>query len=283
MAAKAEAKKVDEKKGDLSDVATMLRGEYTIMGLRLSGDALLVHQWGQKAFLEMLARMGGHPVPQMNKDLSEEGYHSAYRNAKGEDVVPCRVIKACFCNGAAKTKGAVKQHEFTSNVRVLEHTSPLHFEHVDRCDVDLVKVGPWNDRVVDIRARTLYTNWYCDVVLKFPHNVIGASKVIAAVREAGDSAGLCEKRIEKGFGLGGFIIKSLPLEEIEATVQACSSPEARFEIPEYLLHAASAKVEDLDKRNPKKKALAVVKNLATAEQRFAETAAAEAEEEETND
>jgi hypothetical protein len=104
------------KKADRKDVATTLRGEYTVMGLRVRGGQLLVHQWGLKSVLEMLSKMAGHPVAQLDKDLSEEGLASAYRNEREEDVLPCRILKACFVNGASQTRGAVKAHEFKRHV-----------------------------------------------------------------------------------------------------------------------------------------------------------------------
>jgi hypothetical protein len=251
----------------MKDTTQTLHGEVTMMAFRLQGDLLLVHQWGQKAVLEMLAKMAGHPVPKLPKDLTVEGDASAYRNMLGQDVIPCRIIKACFVNGASQTNKAVKSHEMNKHVRVVGHTAPLHFESVDRCDVEPVKVGPWNERVVDLRARTMYSNWYCDVVVQFPHTIIGKEKVVAAMRAAGLCVGLCEKRIEKGFELGGFEIKALPVTAIDGILQANRSPEKRFEIPEELLHAASAQLEDVDKRNPKRKAMSVVTGVNGAEGR----------------
>jgi hypothetical protein len=262
--------------GKMKDTMQVLHEEVTVMAFRLRGDLLLVHQWGQKAVLEMLAKMAGHPVPKLNKDLTVEGDASAYRNMQGEDVMPCRIIKACFVNGASQTNKAVQSHQINKHVRVVGHTAPLHFESVDRCDVEPVKVGPWNDRVVDLRARTLYSNWYCDIVVRFPHTIIGKEKVIAAMRAAGFSVGLCEKRIEKGFELGGFEIESLPTTSIDAILQANRSPEKRFEIPDELRHAASAQLEDVDKRNPKKKAMSVVASVNDAEARHDADAIAQA-------
>ena len=267
---------VESPPAKMKDTTQTLHGEVTVMAFRLQGDLLLVHQWGQKAVLEMLAKMAGHPVPKLPKDLTVEGDASAYRNMLGQDVMPCRIIKACFVNGASQTNKAVKSHEMNKHVRVIGHTAPLHFESVDRCDVEPVKVGPWNERVVDLRARTMYSNWHCDVVVQFPQTIIGKEKVIAAMRAAGLCVGLCEKRIEKGFELGGFEIKSLPVTAIDAILQANRSPEKRFAIPEELLHAASAQLEDADKRNPKKKAMAVVMGVNGAEARHELDAIAQA-------
>lgn len=272
-AAKPKAQKAA--KATRVDVATALHGEYTLMALRLRGDVLLVHQWGQKSILEMLSKMAGHPVAQLNKDLVEEGKASSYKNELGQDVLPCRIIKACFAGGASQTRGAVKAGEFNRHVRVVGHTAPLTFESVDRCDVRTVKVGPWNDRVVDLRARTLYTGWSCDIVLRFPHAVIGSEKVITAIREAGESVGLCEMRIEKGFDLGGFAVEDVATSRIEAIMAANASPEKKFSIPEALLRSASAKLEDTDKRNPKKKAVATVNGVNGAPARHAADASAE--------
>lgn len=269
MAAKKVTKKVTEIVEESSSNTALhaLHGEVTAIAVRLRGDFLLVHQWGQKSVLEMLSKMAGHPMPQLNKDLYEEGLASAYRNMREEDVLPCRIIKACFVNGAGQTRGAVKVHEFNKYVRVMGHTAPLQFESVDRCDVETVKVGPWNDRVVDLRARTLYTGWHCDIIVKFPHAIIGREKIVLAMRMAGEAVGLCEKRIEKGFGFGGFQVENVEEGRVDVILEANASPEKKFEIPEALLHAASSKLVDADKRNPKKKMVAVVNGVNGAEAR----------------
>jgi hypothetical protein len=216
-----------------------------------------------------LSLASSYAAASLDKDLEKEGDSSAYRNEMGEDVLPCRIIKACFVEGASQTRGAVKAHEFKKYVRVVGHTAPIHFTSVDRCDVRTVKVGPWHDRCVDLRARTLYTDWYADVVLRFPHTVIGLDKVTAAIRAAGEAVGLCEMRIEKGFDLGGFAVEALPPTSVADIVQANGSPERVFEIPKALLRAASSKVEDLDKRNPKKKVVALANGVNGAVERHA--------------
>lgn len=246
------------------DVYEQLHGETTLTAYRLKGDNLLVHQWAHKSVLEMLATMAGHPVVQLNKDLTEEGENSAYRNLRGEDVLPCRIVKAALVNGAGATRKAVKAHEIQRHVRILGHTSPLRFEDVNRCDVMPVKVGPWNDRVTDLRSRTMYMNWACDIVIRFPHEIISGDKIALALREAGESIGFCEMRRAKGHDYGCFEVEALHADEIEGIVKACASPERRFVIPPELLRAASAQLEDVDDRNPKRKAVAVVTHLAEA-------------------
>src|ERR1700679_1462306 len=119
----------------MANTTETLLGEVTVMAFRIRGDLLLVHQWGQKSVLEMLAKMAGHPVPQLDKDLTEEGFASAYRNELDQDVIPCRIVKACCVNGAPQTRKALKAHEFNRHVRVLGHTAPLTFGSVNRCDV----------------------------------------------------------------------------------------------------------------------------------------------------
>ena len=254
----------------LESVAHKLRGHYTLMGVRLIGtEVLLVHQWTEKAVIEMLSSMGGHPMPRLFKDLTEEGHNSAYRNMEGADVLPLRVIKACITAGASHTRGAVKKNVFSNYVRIIGHTAPIHWTSINRCDVRTVKVGPWNNRVVDLRARTLYAGWHVDFVIRFPHEIIPMAQVVAALREAGDSVGLCEMRPEKGGELGTFNIEAIAPEEIDGLIQACMSPEKLFEIPQQLLRAASAQIEDLDKRNPKRKMVAVAEGVNSAPERFA--------------
>lgn len=263
-------KKTEEKREELHESAMQsLHGAVSVAAFRLSGDLLLVHQWGKKSVLEMLATMTGHPVPRLNKDLTQEGLDAAYTNLRGEDIIPCRVIKASFVNGASATQKAVSTSVFNRHVRVVGHSAPLKFESVDRCDVEMVKVGPWNDRRPDIRARTLYSNWSCDIVVQFPHSIIGKDKVATALRAAGMFVGLCEKRLEKGFELGGFDIKPLPQKDIDAIKARNSSPERKFEIPIELLRAASSQITSDDPRNPKRKMMSVAENIETAEERFA--------------
>lgn len=267
------------------DTAFLLRGSETFMAIRLRGDRLFVHQWTQKAVIEMLGKMTGHDMARLDLDLEEEGKNSAYRNVEGADVIPCRVLHKCFTEGATRTRGEVKAHLFSSDVRVVGHTSPLTFEKVDRCDVRMVKVGGWQERTPCPRARTMYYDWSCEVVLRFHEAVISPKKVVSAIVEAGANIGLCEMRLAKGFAYGGFSVEAIEPtpKRLDEIVARCSVLEKAFEIPVQLLRAASAKAPELDRRNPKRKALALAEGLNGAAKRHEEDAAAERGESEAAD
>jgi len=257
------------------DPFQVLSGDLALMPVRIRGDALLVHQWSEKAVIEMLSRMTGHDMPQRPKDLTSEYESSHYRNVKDEHVLPCRTIKACLVSGASATGKSVKPSEIKQKVRIMGHTAPIHGAH--EMDVRIVEVGPWNDRVPDVRARCLYTDWYIDVVIRYPHNVIPAAKIVLALRQAGQEVGLCEFRQQKGGDLGSFTVEALPEKSVDAIVKACSLPERMFKIPPELLRAATTIVADKDRSNMPRRAMGAVNTVNGAVGRHEADESAEAE------
>jgi hypothetical protein len=271
MAAKKKSPKASEletpaKESAHQDPFQTLTGDVALLPVRLKGDHLLVHQWSEKAVIEMLSRMTGHDMPQMPKDLTREYESSHYRNTKDEHVLPCRTIKACLVSGASATGKSVKPSEIKQKVRIMGHTAPIHGAH--EMDVRIVEVGPWNDRVPDVRARCLYTDWHIDVVIRYPHHIIPAAKIVLALRQAGEEVGLCEFRQQKGGDLGGFSIEALPEKSVEAIIKACSLPEQMFKIPPELLRSATTIVSDKDRQNMGRRAVGAVNAVNGAVDRF---------------
>jgi hypothetical protein len=262
-----------DKPGVQTDALTILRGNVALMPVRLRGSALMVHRWGQKAIIEMLSKMTGADMPQLPKDLTKEYEDAAYKNLRAEHIIPCRVIHACMVAGASTSQGAVKASEIKQRVTVLQHTAPIR-GHVEM-DVRPVKVGPWNDKVVDLRARPLYTDWYTDIVLRFQSDTVSKDKVLIALRQAGSEIGLCEFRKAQGGDLGHFEVEALPITDVDRIIEECSSPEEKFVIPPELLRAATAYADSkTDKRNGAKKAVGLIGVVNGAEDRFAAAEAA---------
>ncbi len=226
------------------------RDAYSLMPLLLiSASPILMHAWGQKAMMQMIGKMTGHDIPQENKDITAEYGEAFYRNVKGTAVIPCRILKRCFLDGALPTKKAVTKTDLGRFLRVMGQTAPIiGTEHMD---IRLVSVGGRNKKP-DVRARPMYDEWSLKCVLRFPHERLPIDKVLMAVEAAGDAVGLCDWRPSAGSPgeMGCFSIQHVDASEVDSILKECRHAEKHPVIPEAFLRAAS-KVLDTGGKVPK--------------------------------
>lgn len=217
------------------------KGEYSVMPLMLVGTTpLLMHAWGQKALMEMLSKMTGHDMPQQDKDLQEDYEQAFYRNVKGANVLPCRILKRCFLDGALATKKAVFKTDLGRYLRVMGQTTVIVGE--PRMDVRITRVGGQN-KAPNVCARPIFDEWEVKIVVKFAHEFITADKVLLSIESAGEAVGLCEWRpSSKAPGeMGCFRVEHLPVTEVDKILKDCREPERIPEIPTAFLRAANGK------------------------------------------
>jgi len=234
-----------------------LRKTRTRIPLRLTFTSpILMHRWGQKAVQEMLSKMTGFKMPEEHKDLTKEFEQSWYRNQNGVVGLPCRLIKACFKQGAGETKKVVGGPTLGRHLCVVGEFAPLRLSGKMEMYTCACKVGLWNDRVVDMRARAIIPEGStCDIVLEFGDRLT-PDQVMSAVVAAGQCIGVCDWRMEKGGEYGGFEVQVLPVTDIPRIIEECSIPEEEYQIPEWLLTAVNAvPAEDMSDAQRKAKAL----------------------------
>jgi hypothetical protein len=233
---------------------------------------MLMHRWSYKAIVEVLAAMTGLKLPQLAKDLTKEFEESWYRNVNGACGLPCRIVKASIAAGARETNGTVGEPTMKKHMRVVGEFSTLHFDgqedfmQVVEMDVRPVRVGPWNDRVVDMRARALIpAGAYCDVVLDFGGKLT-VDQVITAAISGGLLMGCCDSRPEKGGDYGTYEVEPLPIDAttISSIISACAPPEHEYKIPPELLHAVNAVPEE-EMSDKQRKARALLNGSGAAE------------------
>lgn len=220
---------------------------------------LLMKRWEVKALSQMLGSMTGHKELRVYKDLTADYEASWYRNADGKLALPCRIIKAAIVRGAvALDNSLVTGADIKRQVRVLGYTSPIHVNGKMEMDIRVVK----NKGTPDVRARSIIpAGSWVEVVLQFPPT-FGPDRVMAALDSAGNSAGLCEMRPEKGGELGTFDVSGMrsDTKEINRVLKECSVPEEELKIPAHMLRALGSIPNDklTDKA---KKAKAVIEHI----------------------
>lgn len=224
------------------------------IAIRVTFEELLMNHFSNKALLKMLGKMVGIVQPKEHKDLTESFEDSIYRNAIGEIVVPCRLLKATIVNGAIATGGAVSKAELKRDLRVVGYTSPLRFEGIPEMDIAIVK----NDSgVPDVRARArIPAGATADFVLTFPTS-LSPDKVMSALEGAGTSIGVFDWRIERGGSFGGFRVDVLPQEEADRVIEETKHAEVQYDIPPGYLRAFNSE----KKGDALKKAQALIEHV----------------------
>lgn len=207
---------------------------------------VLMHRFGQKAVCELVGKMVGQPVPRGRKDLTAEFEESIYRNAAGEIVIPCRIIKAAIIEGAIATDGVVTKADLKRNLRVLGLTSPVIGPDGQRFQTPTMDCRiAQNFGTVDMRSRALVPGGcYVDFAVQF-NPTLHPDQVVSALEGAGACIGLCDNRPERGGEFGTFEIEVLTEPNaIEDTLEACKHAELMYEIPVEMRRAFNAAVED---------------------------------------
>jgi len=250
------SKALAEKRATVVRVAFRLRGT----------SSMLQHRWTSKAFIQMLGKMTGQPVPREAKDITAEYQDSWFRNTKGQLVIPCRLIKASMVEGAITTNGVVSKAELKRSARVLGYTAPVKDKTGKKLIVDGKGMSPdtriaMNATGPDVRTRALVAEgWTADIVVQF-QLALTPDQIVSALEGAGSSIGLCDWRPEKGGDHGCFSVEVLADKEIKRILDESSYPEEEIVIPEeYKRPFKAGKVDKGVKMSDSaKKALAVLR------------------------
>jgi hypothetical protein len=214
---------------------------------------MLVHAFGQKSFTEMLEKMvgcrqDGTPLDSERepKDLEREFVDAHAFNERGEEVIPCRWIKAGMLTAVAASRKQLNASAMRRAVRVTGFTSPIldpkgRKAATAELQHDVVRVGSWSNRTPDVRARPRYDEWMIEIVVKVIVDQVPMEHVAWALSAMGELVGLGDWRTEKNGEYGFFKIKGLHVNETDRIMKACSSPERRLVIPPALMTAMKTK------------------------------------------
>jgi hypothetical protein len=244
------------KKKATTGVAQLPSNDVGYACFRLVGDdpGLLVHDFDQKSFEEMLAGMCDYKLPREPKDLEKDYQRAFCRNEKEVEAIPAAWIRAAMVSASPRSKGMVEATVLSSSVYVMGKSLPIRApkgpigakaertietaESVN--DVRIVRVGSWGNKKPDVRARPYYDQWSMDVVIRYYPDQIELRSVAWALDAAGKFVGLCEWRPAKRGEFGRFTVESLPETEYQRIIAESATPYKRLQVPPWLMTAATA-------------------------------------------
>jgi len=184
------------------------------MMVRVKGlTSVIVHKWSEKALKEMRDKQTRDPSkPKAKRERKEpfDDFKGSLHLLPGAKVPRKKIgiwqswgfLKDTFGLPAAGfKKGMVyaaqrygmKAKDVEAAVRVFGDLIPLKYSKVVFRE-DTVRVGPWNNRVADLRYRGEFQDWSCEFVVEYDADIIAPETIINLINRAGRIAGICEWR-----------------------------------------------------------------------------------------
>lgn len=202
-------------------------------GLEIVGDdqGLLMHDFSQKSFEEMLAKQVGYVLERQPKKINECIEQAITRNTAGDVVMPTVCMKKAIRSAAYGKENVPKG--LRRGVWILGNSIPITYEKMEEV-VHPVMVGPWNKRVKDLRFRPLFLGWKARFIVQHSEN-IPLQALINLINEAG-RGGWGEWRPSKGDGTYGTFTISRAIDDVKelAEITKICKPAIRpLVIPEW--------------------------------------------------
>ena len=177
------------------------------------GSSLILHRWGRKAITEMLGKHMGHKLPQEDKQPFEDFLDTLYRDAiTGEMTIRSIMFKAAMLAALRDAPGVTRIDAITG-ITVMGEFFPLYGKPTNR--LDAVRVGPYNDRVADIRFRGEYDEWVAALTFRFNTAAISETAIANLLSMAGALYGIGEWRVQKSGQNGLFRVIDKDVAEAE--------------------------------------------------------------------
>ena len=172
------------------------------------GSSLIMHRWGVKAIREMLGKHMGHDIPQADKQPFEDFVDTLYREPKtGEMAVRSVMFKSAMLAALRETSGVTRADAITG-ISILGELSPLYGQPTNR--LDAVKIGPWNERVSDLRFRGEYVEWLAVLTFRYNTAAISLTAIHNLLATAGALYGVGEWRPTRNGVNGLFSVVNEP-------------------------------------------------------------------------
>lgn len=202
-------------------------------GLEIVGDeqGLLMNNYSQKSFEEMLAKQVGYLLERQPKNIRECIENAITRNTAGDVSLDTVCMKKAIRSAAHGKQNVPKG--LRNGVWVVGGSIPITYEVMQEV-VHPVMVGPWNKKVKDLRFRPLFLGWKARFVIEAMEK-IPLQALINLINEAG-RGGLGEWRPSKGDGaFGTFTISRAidDLKEVEEVLTICKPIIKPLVIPEW--------------------------------------------------
>jgi hypothetical protein len=184
------------------------------MEVVLVGDSpLVVHAWDEKAIRMMLTdHMKESGLSKKEKEALREPKDpfadmlgSLYHDSDGYLCFRSVAFKKAMISACRHVPGVTMTHLYGC-ARVLGEFCPLLGWPMNR--MDMVKVGPTNNRQPDIRFRAEYAQWAVKLNITVIESLIKPEHVLNLLTWAGRTVGAGEWRVEKGGDFGSFHVAS---------------------------------------------------------------------------
>lgn len=189
------------------------------------GDSpLIVHAWGRKALIEMLAKHMGQPLPRFPKSPVQDFLNSLYRMDDNGYGFPANGFKKCLVTSCTSMNKEINQtvtrQAFTVKGEIgyqqsafagLKTPMPLfrvHSPEPPHIREDAVKL---NGKLPDLRYRAEFWPWAMIVDLSYNQRLVTQATIAALIDTAGFAVGLGEWRQEKN-GINGTFRLADPTE-----------------------------------------------------------------------
>jgi hypothetical protein len=175
-----------------------------------------MHAWSKKAIGMMEAAQQQTDDPTIKKGtrkknlparVPEEEFRDAIQlTADGKPGIPAVMIKKAMVE-ACKHIDGIPSTVAMSSITVIGDVLPIEAsEAVMR--TDMVKIGPWSNRVATPRYRPEYAEWSCVVHIRYWADKLSADHVVNLLSIAGFTNGLGEWRQQKGGNYGAFHVEA---------------------------------------------------------------------------
>jgi hypothetical protein len=196
------------------------------------GDTpLITHAWSEKARREMLGKQIGITKPGKEaRDPQADFLNSLYSMGADEEGVfgfPAMGLKKCMLSAAHKDKGlartSARQGLWLDAEMVRTRPAlagaicdmPLIRIHGSKPEMreDMVRVGSGLNKTSTLAYRAQFTTWAFRVTGRYNSTIFKPASLAFLVREAGESSGLGEWRIEKDGMFGAFHLADVAEEK----------------------------------------------------------------------
>lgn len=230
-------KKTTTKKKEGKDICFETPSRYSI-GLEVvqAGDrGLLMNDYSQKSFEEMLAKQIGYILERQPKKINECIENAITRNVAGDVSMPTVCMKKAIRSAAYGKENVPKG--LRRGVWIIGGSIPITYETMEEV-VHPVMVGPWNNRVKDLRFRPLFQGWKARFIIEHSET-IPLQALINLINEAG-RGGWGEWRPSKGDGEYGTFAISRAIhdpEELKEVAAICKPIIKPLVIPEWARNA----------------------------------------------
>lgn len=193
--------------------------DFRVASFRIRGTSpLVVNRFSAKAIQQMMeSQMAGGTAKARKKrepkdfdTLYEDAKHISHEGWEGIHAAAFRnaLISACRTCGVVMTR-----FKLTAFVRA------QGYDRVDNCPLVRIygeaekNVSPTRNAtgVIDLRARPMYRDWYCDLELEYDAGMIDISSLanllIRAGRQVGVGEGRWDSKQSAGVGWGQFVVE----------------------------------------------------------------------------